>query len=614
MKKMSKLLSVIVALMLCVSMIAPAMAAIEINQDIIDSLECKEKNGSKYVEIETDEDGVVNMTGDITTDRTLAFKNQGDVTLNMNGNTLDHNDASGSAIYSEDTNLIINGADEDGKRGVITGGNAENDNGTDNFGAASGGGILSLGGDLTVNDVELTDNNASYRGSAIHATNEVPWGTTEEEKGTANVTLNNVYIHDNTTSNANRMPDNGAVSIDRANVTITNSTISNNTTGGVGGGVTIRQADDVLIKDSVISGNESGVDWNFTAGSGMLVEISKNVTIQNTEFSNNKAMSTGSDSRGGGAEFNGVENLTIEDSKFTGNSAYNGGGMTVQNDWAGDGVKPGTVTIKNTEFSGNSAGGYGGGMYVKNVSSVTMTDTQIIKNTAGESGGGMYIFNGDQYSWNGEVWVSDPVPPSTTVTGVNTVIADNKGWNGVYANDVYAFAYNGTINMKFGPVTYGDKVFDGWSDSLELTKFVREGNEADANGVFGNSYSGIAYHYMTFHWTVPAPTQPGPNPPVNPTPVNPDPVNPDPDPDPEDPVEIEDPETPLGELPDDPVDIDDPEIPLGELPEIEIDEPEVPLSDVPQTGEASTVMFVAVLLVSGMGLVYLNTGKRKENA
>ena len=45
-----------------------------------------------------------------------------------------------------------------------------------------------------------------------------------------------------------------------------------------------------------------------------------------------------------------------------------------------------------------------------------------------------------------------------------------------------------------------------------------------------------------------------------------------------------------------------------------IEDGDVPLSDVPQTGEASTVVWLAVLLASGMGLVYLNTGKRKENA
>ncbi|MDE6280428.1 MAG: doubled motif LPXTG anchor domain-containing protein, partial [Oscillospiraceae bacterium] len=87
-------------------------------------------------------------------------------------------------------------------------------------------------------------------------------------------------------------------------------------------------------------------------------------------------------------------------------------------------------------------------------------------------------------------------------------------------------------------------------------------------------------------------------------------------------VEVDEPDVPLTDLPEGPdegVEIDEPDVPLAELPEasdetVEIDGPDVPLSNVPQTGEASTMMFVVVLLACGMGLVYVNTGKRKDNA
>lgn len=90
-------------------------------------------------------------------------------------------------------------------------------------------------------------------------------------------------------------------------------------------------------------------------------------------------------------------------------------------------------------------------------------------------------------------------------------------------------------------------------------------------------------------------------------------------------MEVDEPDVPLGELPEgdgDPVAIDEPETPLGELPEteggsggtVEIDGPDVPLDGVPQTGEASAAVWLAVLLACGLGLVYVNTGKRRENA
>ena len=98
-------------------------------------------------------------------------------------------------------------------------------------------------------------------------------------------------------------------------------------------------------------------------------------------------------------------------------------------------------------------------------------------------------------------------------------------------------------------------------------------------------------------------------------------------------TEIADNDVPLTDTPaEEPVsepttDIEDEETPLADLPEpeagpepasesgkvTEIEEDDVPLSDVPQTGEASTLGWLAVLLASGMGLVWLNTGKRKEN-
>ena len=82
--------------------------------------------------------------------------------------------------------------------------------------------------------------------------------------------------------------------------------------------------------------------------------------------------------------------------------------------------------------------------------------------------------------------------------------------------------------------------------------------------------------------------------------------------DPEPEAEIEDQEVPLAGLPEE---VEEPQEPEPEPEEtITIDDGDVPLSDVPQTGEASALVWLAVLLASGMGLVWLNTGKRKENA
>lgn len=91
-------------------------------------------------------------------------------------------------------------------------------------------------------------------------------------------------------------------------------------------------------------------------------------------------------------------------------------------------------------------------------------------------------------------------------------------------------------------------------------------------------------------------------------------------------VEINEPDVPLAETPAEELEvIEDGDVPLAELPEEEpaeeplkelevIEDEAVPLSDVPQTGEASTILWMAAVLATGAGLVYVNTGKRRQNA
>ncbi|MBD5083989.1 MAG: hypothetical protein HDT33_02700 [Clostridiales bacterium] len=545
MKKMSKLLSVIVALMVCVGMVAPALA-LEIDQNYINGLEVKthETYGTKYVEVKgvDENDTTFNMKEDIKTEYTLYFGNQDNVTLNMNGHTLDHQDKAGSVIMAENTNLTINGGDEE-NMGKITGGNAYEKNQLPGAQEAdNGGGIHVNGGSLTVTNTEISGNTATHNGSAVFA------------KDTDKVTMNNVVVEGNTATGETGSGG-GTISITRTKeVDLEDVTIRDNESSGVGGGLAVQDSGKVDMNNVEITGNES-------TGEGTYVPLPY----------------------GGGMYASNVDEINMNKVTISGNTANTesgtGGGMYAYN--------VGKIDMNDATISNNEAY-YGGGVYAHNVGSIEMNNTQITGNTAGGAyGGGMYIY-------------SDST--STTVNGTNTVIADNTFYGGDFANDVFAYANGETIDMKFGPTTYGDKVFDGWSDSMKVSEFVREGDEADADGAFGNNYSGN-WGWMTFHWTE-KPDE-GDKTPVPPMPPEP-PVVPDPDP-----VEIEDPDTPLGEEPDDPVDIEEPEVPLGELPEIEIDEPDVPLGDVPQTGDIS-FMWYGVIVVSIAGLLGLSLLERKK--
>ncbi|MBD5083756.1 MAG: hypothetical protein HDT33_01480 [Clostridiales bacterium] len=417
MKKLSKILSVGLSLVMCASMVAPALA-LDIDQAYIDSLTVKNGNQydgrpTSYVELKaTDDDNVFNFLGDIRTEHSLVFKGD-DVTVNLNGHTLE-NTGNTSAIWTKNTNLTVNGADENGNKGTIEGGNAA---GEDYLSVNNGGGIHAEGGNLAVSDVEFTGNKAVTDGAAI-------WAAGNGKEG-SNVTIKNVTVTNG------EMGDGGAITVTgHDNASLENVSITGNVAQGAGGGLVIQNGGSASLTNVTVSGNEA-------TGS----------TLPNTTPR----------PVGGGIYFGYLDK----------------------------------VSMKNVEVTGNSAAKGGGGVAAEVVGTITMEDVTITGNTAGYYGGGLYV-----YAYG-----------STTVSATNTVIADNKGyWGGqeAFDNDVYAFAYYGSIELSAGAVTHNKQQFDGWGDSTVPGEFARVGDEAGEDGIFENSFRGdIAY--MTSHWITPEP-------------------------------------------------------------------------------------------------------------
>ena len=226
MKKLNKILSVGLSLVMCAGMAAPAFA-MDISQEYINGLE-KQTNRSgqyDYVELNSDEGDTFNFLEDIKTDYTLLFKNAGnDVVLDLNGFTVTkkNEESKGSVILVKDADLTVNGGG-----GVITGGMAYSNNGSSTY-SNNGGGIRIENGNLTVNDVTLKNNEAKLNGGAIEAF------TTDK---TDTVTLNNVTVTNNevtgTGGGAVRVSGYGTVNLDKVQ-------IADNTSGGAGGGLGIQ--------------------------------------------------------------------------------------------------------------------------------------------------------------------------------------------------------------------------------------------------------------------------------------------------------------------------------------------------------------------------------------
>ena len=157
-------------------------------------------------------------------------------------------------------------------------------------------------------------------------------------------------------------------------------------------------------------------------------------------------------------------------------------------------------------------------------------------------------------------------------------------------------------------------------DGTELeTGSFYEGQNAPEAGTYSGATparpSDGTYTYSFRGWSDPAVSEDGTvtyTAEFNPTRIilPPEPEQPEPDPDPVE-TEIEEPDTPLVELPEE-IEIEEPDTPLVELPEeIELEDPDVPLADVPQTGDYSFIWEVFAL-ISGAALVWLVLDDRKR--
>ena len=441
MKLVKKIVPVVLSLTMCVSLVAPALA-VDIDQEFIDQCEVTTEDNISYVDlaVKKDAEGNVvdntfNMTGDISTGHTLRFKGGDDVVLNMNGYTLDHQDAQGSVIRAENTGLTINGADEDGNMGTITGGNAT---APDDTSLNNGGGIYSINGDLTLNDVCITDNTAKTNGGAVWAQ------ATGADK--TQVTMNNVVVEDNKVTGTGG----GAVCLRQVNADLTNIVINNNEAGGAAGGIGFAMCGDVNVTDAKITNNVS-------AGNGTDPDNAANDP----------------NPIGGGVVADGTDSIFMENVIISGNEVHTsskgmgglGGGMHIYN--------CGEVTLSNSEISGNTADLYGGGMYIYSCGKVTLNDSKVSGNTADAYSGGIFC------------------DTTTILMNDGSVVANNTAAYG--ADDIYA----NNVIMRLPSTKAMNEKLD--SDGKNITGWYYDAGERWSNGQFGyHGYHG--YESGTFNY------------------------------------------------------------------------------------------------------------------
>jgi hypothetical protein len=224
---------------------------------------------------------------------------------------------------------------------------------------------------ITISGLTLTGSLTSLGGGAIANWDE-------------NLTLDNVVISGNNASYGGAVYHEGP----DGQLTIKNSEISDNIADLGGGGIAVNLSADLLIQDSVITGNQAEVE-----GGGISLNMEyagHSVVIERTTIAGNTVIDPDIGAGGGIYVFQNHSPLTLRQSTLSGNTADSGGGFYIYENQE-------SLLIQSSTISGNTAASKGGGVAVGyNLSDggeMNIKNTTIVSNSAGDvndSGGGIF--------------------------------------------------------------------------------------------------------------------------------------------------------------------------------------------------------------------------------
>ena len=334
MKKLSKIVSVVLSLALCLGMASPAFAAsfselqgaIDTGVSVEHEHYAEGATGADRYKIEAskdEENGTVNVKlwekveRDEEDTGISISGSETDVTIDLNGQTINGNNQDGAVIAVKDGGKLTvedsSGKDESGKyvstgEGKITGGTGEvlfpNPDGSGRV----GGGIYVENSEFTLNGGNITGNK-SYQGGGIAMVDG------------ANVTITNGSVSDNTSvNNGGGIYHYGKAYPDpsKASLTVSGGTISNNKAENGSGGAIFSMAmfsnsSDIKISNATIENNSSAPGWT-----GGAIYLSGKKGTTSLEITNSTIR--GNSGNLGGALYVDCDALTIKDSTFGDNS------------------------------------------------------------------------------------------------------------------------------------------------------------------------------------------------------------------------------------------------------------------------------------------------------
>jgi filamentous hemagglutinin family protein len=360
-----------------------------------------------------------------------------------------------------------------------------------------GGGILSYGSFLTINNSNVSGNTAAsgggiYSGGTLTINNSnVSGNTVTNSSGGGIYSYVSLTINNSTVSGNTARSGGGGIDSD-GTLTLSNSNVSGNTTSfGGGGGINVFNANNrslTIINSSTVSGN--------TAYFGGGIFGNGTVILTNSTVSGNAAIG----GSGGGIDSGGT--VTINNSTVSGNTATDGGG----------GISIfGALTLNNSNVSGNTAGSRGGGINsfggintsgtvspynINSGGTVTLNNSTVSGNTTRSDGGGIFSFKNVVVTLtNSTVWGNTAIYGrgggiyGRDATLINSTVSSNTSYGdggGIFSEVARGFLRNGSVILKNSTVS------DNFSDSngggifgfgtLTLNNSTVSGNRSDNAG------------------------------------------------------------------------------------------------------------------------------------
>lgn len=327
----------------------------------------------------------------------------------------------GGGIYAKDANLTLDNVHV-----------YENTADLEEHEAADGGGILSIGGALTIKNNSVIENNTAIDdGGGICASNtlvNIEASVIQDNHslygGGLYVTgKNSCTITQNTRIQNNRaeymtskqketefmVPIGGGFYCgDGLDLTIQDSTVALNSGGEQGGGIVAYSIGELILDHAEITDN------NATVGGGIFAlctaAANTHITLRNDSSINKNSATSFGGAIYGAPVLKGIPlSITVESSSIYDNEAANGAGIAIYNQFDKNDA---TITIKSGgKLYGNKAtNGYGGGIYSQGTTitigeNTTNSDSNgeesitnnngasICNNQASVGGGGIYGFN-----------------------------------------------------------------------------------------------------------------------------------------------------------------------------------------------------------------------------